>query len=287
MGDKAQSLCISKKKKHHSAGMWIDTHCHMEKVLCADGAQAWLEGMERAGVGRCIVVGTDIDDWQPYYRLAGQHRGKVDWTVGLHPCSVDSGWADPVAAIASYFGTEPQPVALGEIGLDYFHLPKYPDEAAEVKALQQAAFREQLTLAYQLGCPVVIHSRSAVEACIEMIDSSGVDWNKVVFHCYTDGPELLRQINARGGRASFTGIVTYKAKSADPIRAALVEQGVERLMLETDAPYLAPEPVRGEPNEPANVAHIGRYVAQMLGMDTAELAALTSANARAFYQLCS
>lgn len=248
-------------------------------------ADAQLERMQAAGVGRCITVGTSIEDWEMYYLCAQRYPGLVDWTVGIHPCAVEEDWEDQIKAIPTYFGTLPQPVALGEIGLDYFHLPKYPDEAAEVRQRQQAAFREQLTIAYQLGCPVVVHSRSAVEDCIRMIDQSGVNWNKVVFHCYTDGPELLARINERGGRASFTGVLTYKSKSADPIRAAALAQGLARLMLETDAPYLAPEPVRGTTNEPAHIAHIAGYAAELFGVSLEELAARTSDNARTFFAL--
>jgi TatD DNase family protein len=188
-------------------------------------------------------------------------------------------------AIPTYFGTDPGPVALGEIGLDHFHLPKYPDEAAELKSLQEKVFREQLSLAYQLDCPVVIHSRNAVEDCIRVIDQSGVDWKRVVFHCWTDGPDLMREVNDRGGRASFTGILTYKNPSADPVRQAALEQGLDVLMLETDSPYLSPEPVRGKPNEPANVAHIASFAADLFGVSRESLAGITTRNACEFYGL--
>jgi TatD DNase family protein len=263
--------------------MLIDTHCHLEKAASRGELEGLLERMQSAGIGRCITVGTGTGDWERYLGLAKKYRGLIDWTVGLHPSDVDADWEDAVRAISTYFISEPGPVALGEIGLDHFHLPKFPDEAAEVKARQLDAFRAQLELCLQLDCPVVIHSRNAVEACTEEIDRSGVDWSKVVFHCYTEGPELLKAINERGGRASFTGILTYK--NAEPIRKAALAQGLDRLMLETDAPYLSPEPVRGTTNEPANVAHIARFAADLFGVSLAELSAQTSANARAFYGL--
>ena len=265
--------------------MLIDTHCHLEKALARGEGQALLARMNAAGVRRCITVGTSQKDWETCLCLAGGVRGRVDWTVGIHPCDIDDDWAEQLQAISTYFGTDPLPVALGEIGLDHFHLPKYPDEAAELKSLQERVFKEQLTLAYQLDCPVVIHSRNAVEACIRMIDQSGVDWNKVVFHCFTDGPELVREINSRGGRASFTGILTYKSASAEPIRQAALEQGLDTLMLETDSPYLTPEPLRGQPNEPANVAHIARFASGLFGISEDEVAAVTSRNAIEFYGL--
>ncbi|NDV62950.1 TatD family hydrolase [Puniceicoccales bacterium CK1056] len=263
--------------------MLIDTHCHLEKAFLKGDGEALLGRMQEAGIGRCITVGTGPADWERYYRLAASERGRVDWTVGIHPCDVEEGWGDHIKAVSTYFATDPQPVALGEIGLDYFHLPKYPDEAAEARQLQERAFKAQLELAFQLDCPVVIHSRNAVQDCIRFIDASGLNWEKVVFHCFSDGPELLEPILERGGRASFTGILTYK--NAEPVRQAALAQGLDRLMLETDSPYLSPEPLRGKPNEPANVLHIANFAAELFGVTPEELAKITTRNAIEFYGL--
>ena len=116
-----------------------------------------------------------------------------------------------------------------------------------------------------------------------MIDQSGVNWENIVFHCFTDGPELAKQINLRGGRVSFTGILTYK--NADTIREAAREQGIDKLMLETDSPYLSPEPVRGKVNEPANVRHIAAYASQLLGVSPGTIESVTTRNAIEFYNL--
>lgn len=240
--------------------------------------------MEEAGIGRCVTIGTSQKDWNLYYKIAGADA-RVDWTVGIHPCDIGEDWQEQIKAISTYFMTDPMPVALGEIGLDHFHMPKYPDEAAELKQLQEVVFRDQLQLAYQLDCPVVIHSRNAVMECVRMIDQSGINWEKVVFHCFTDGPELVREINKRGGRASFTGILTYKNASAEPIRQAALEQGVEKLMLETDSPYLSPEPVRGRANEPGNVSHIAAYAAELFGVSLETIANISTQNAVEFYDL--
>ncbi len=261
----------------------IDTHCHLEKAILSGREAEVLARMEAAGVGRCITVGTSQKDWELYFRLAARERHRVDWTVGLHPGCIGEDWEEQLKAIPTYFGTEPRPVALGEMGLDWFHLSRFPDEAAEQRQLQERVFREQLALAYQLDCPVVIHSRDAVAECIRLIDQSGVDWRRVVFHCFTGTPAQLREINRRGGRASFTGILTYPAKSADPVRQAACEQGLERLMLETDAPYLAPQPVRGQPCEPAHVAHVAACAAGLLGVSLETLAGFTTRNAREFF----
>jgi len=262
--------------------MLIDTHCHLEKSLLRNEVGQLLARMEQSGVGRCVTVGTSQKDWNLYYHLA-QKDARVDWTVGIHPCDIGEDWEEQLKAVPTYFMTDPMPVALGEIGLDHFHLPKYPDEAAELKQLQERVFKDQLQLAYQLDCPVVIHSRNAVLDCVRVIDASGVNWEKVVFHCFADGPELVREVTERGGRASFTGILTYK--NAEPIRQAALAQGLDRLMLETDSPYLSPEPVRGRVNEPGNVCHIARFAADLFGVSEEAITRITTRNAIEFYNL--
>lgn len=262
--------------------MLIDTHCHLERALNRDEIDDVLARMEQSGVGRCVTIGTSMKDWYRYMRLASTDA-RVDWTVGIHPCDIEDDWEEQLKAVPTYFATDPAPVAIGEIGLDHFHLPKYPDEAAELKQFQATVFSRQLEMAYQLDCPVVIHSRNAVEDCIRMIDHSGVNWEKVVFHCFTEGPLLAREIIRRGGRVSFTGILTYKSAAA--IREAALAQGIDKLMLETDSPYLSPEPVRGTVNEPANVSHIAEFASGLFDVPLETLAEVTTRNAMEFYNL--
>lgn len=263
--------------------MLVDSHCHLESCVKQKTLRDVLARAKEAGVGKMIAVGTDLEDWAPYRDLAAEYPGVIYHTVGLHPCHVDERWHDAVVAIGPMFADRTQPVALGEIGLDRFHLPKDPEDAAETMRLQHAAFRQQLTLAYQFDCPVVVHSRNAFAETVRVIDESGVDWRKVVFHCFSEGPDEVRELNRRGGRASFTGILTYP--SAGNIRAAAEAQGLDKLMLETDAPYLAPQPVRGQTNEPAHVAHIADYAAKLFNVSREELDRITTANATAFFGL--
>jgi len=263
----------------------IDSHCHLARLQNKEELDAVLARAESAGVHQMITIGTSLEDWPVCLRLAEQHPGRIYWTVGIHPCDVDADWDDQLKAISTYFATDPLPVALGEIGLDYFHLPKFPDEAAEVKSRQAKAFQAQLGLAYQFDCPVVVHSRNAFQDCVAMIDESGVDWKKIVFHCFTEGPEMMRILNERGGRGSFTGILTYKNKSADPLRGAFAAQPLDRLMLETDSPFLPPEPHRGQPNEPAFVRLVAERAAELAGISLETLEAQTTANTRAFFGL--
>jgi TatD DNase family protein len=230
-----------------------------------------------------IAIGTGPDDWDLNRDIAGENRDCVRHTVGMHPCSVDEGWEAAVAGIARFWegGAGAAPVALGECGLDRFHLPKDAGAAALAFGLQRAAFEAQLSIARRLGCPVVIHSRGAFRECVETIDASGVDWGRVVFHCFSEGEAEILQLADRGGRGSFTGILTYR--NADAVRAAAKAQGMGRLMIETDAPYLSPVPHRGKPNEPAYLRHTAECAAQLFGVGLDELAAATTAAARAFF----
>jgi TatD DNase family protein len=267
----------------------IDTHTHLES-FARQGGTVLNDALSRArtaGVETMITIGTSPDDWDLYRRMAREHRdtGLVRYSVGLHPCSVDGDWAAALAQVEGFWAEgDVRPVALGEIGLDRFHLPKEPVEAAMIFAWQKAAFAEGLAQAKRLGCPVVIHSRGAFAECVEMIDASGVEWARVVFHCFTEGAAEMAELTRRGGFGSFTGVLTYK--SAENVRAAAKTQGLDRLMLETDAPYLTPMPHRGKPNEPAFVRHTAEFAAkEVFGVGYDELAAVTTATARRFFGL--
>lgn len=261
----------------------VDTHTHLERFHRNGALDNALEAAANAGVARMVTVGTDSDDWDLYASMAEAHAGQVDYTVGIHPCSVEAGWQSMAARIESYWQREKKPVALGEIGLDRFHLPKDEAEAKAVFERQKAAFAYQLEIAKRLDVPVVVHSRGAFEECVEVIDSSGMDWTRVVFHCFSEGPGEMKQLMDRGGFGSFTGIITFK--NADSIRDAALLQGLDRAMIETDAPYLAPMPHRGKPNEPAYLRHTADFCAELFGVDQATFGAETTENATAFYGL--
>ena len=262
----------------------IDTHTHLESFARRGELPAVLQRAAAAGVEAMITVGTDVDDWALYRDLAGRHAGVVHYAAGLHPCGVDEGWAVRLAQLEGYWRTTPRPVALGEIGLDRYHLPKDDPAAAQrILGWQRAAFAEGLALARRLDCPVIVHSRETFGECVDLIDASGIDWRRVVFHCFSGGPEEIDALNRRGGRGSITGIITYK--NADSIRAAARAQGLGRLLLETDAPYLSPLPHRGKPNEPGYVRHTAEFCAGLLGVDYDRLAEATTQNARAFFGL--
>ena len=259
----------------------LDSHCHPSTASRAGRIGPWIAGARAAGVEAAVAIGTDLDDWAEYRDLAAAHPDFFRHTVGLHPCHVDEGWEDKVVALSPFFADATEPVALGEIGLDHFRLPADPADAIRLKGWQEEAFVRQLALARQFGCPVVVHSRAAFDDCVRLVDASGVEWSKVVFHCFVEGPEQVRALNRRGGRASFTGIITYP--KSDLVREALKAQGLARLMLETDAPYLAPQSVRGQENTPATLPEVAQTAGEVLGLPADEVAEVSTRNARAFY----
>jgi TatD DNase family protein len=278
------ALNISAKERAGMTMGLIDTHTHLDSFARRGELPVVLERARTAGLEAMIAIGTEPGDWTLYRDLARERAGTVRYAVGLHPGSVEANWEEATAQLEAFFtGDAPRPVALGEIGLDRFHLPPEAAEAERIFARQQAAFAAGLEIARRVGAPVVVHSRGAFRECVAMIDGSGVDWSRVVFHCFSEGPAEMNALGRRGGRGSFTGVITYK--NAEGVRAAAKAQGLARLMIETDAPYLAPVPQRGKPNEPAYLRHTAEYCAGLFGVSYDELAAVTTVTAKAFFGL--
>lgn len=262
----------------------IDSHCHLDRFHQRHELAAVLARASAAGVNQLITIGTCEDDWPLYEQLTAVHPGRIHWTAGLHPSDVTAVWEQQVARLPAYWEkAEARPVAVGEIGLDHFRLPKDAQEAAAVKAWQEAAFRRQLDLAARFEMPVVVHSRAAFADCVRVIGESGFPWERVVFHCFADGAAEITQLNQCGGRGSFTGIITYK--SAQAVRDACLAQGREMLMVETDAPYLAPVPHRGKTCEPSMVRDTAVFIAELLGVSPEELAAELAHTTRRFFSI--
>jgi TatD DNase family protein len=255
----------------------IDTHCHLDYF--GDAIGEVLGRAEKASIESMIVCGTGAADWDLHYNLANLHA-HIHYTVGIHPNNIDGNWERDLSLLEYFFQKNLTPIAMGEIGLDYHFLEK---NIPETIAIQKEVFRQQLFIAAQKNCPIIIHSRDAFEDCKQIIDQSGCDWNKIVIHCFSENGDAMGEVNARGGRGSFTGIVTYK--NAENVRQALLAQGIERLMLETDCPYLAPVPFRSKQNEPAFLRETARCVANLLGIGESELCARTTLNAKQFFQI--
>jgi TatD DNase family protein len=237
----------------------IDTHAHLD--ACAEPADVLVERARDAGVNRILSVGTKESSWRETLAIAQRHDGVVA-ALGIHPHEAADG---DVAGLRESLG-HANVVAVGETGLDYFR--DYAPRDA-----QRRIFDEQLQLAAEVGKPVIIHTRAAEEDTLAVLE--GFD-GTVVMHCFSSLP-LLEPALERGWYVSFAGNVTYK--NAHDLRSAAYAVPAERLLAETDSPYLAPVPRRGRPNEPANVVHTVAALAQARSADAGELAAQIEANA--------
>jgi TatD DNase family protein len=237
----------------------IDTHAHLDALEDADGAIA---RAREAGVTRIVSVGTDPESWRRTLSIANGHDG-VYAALGLHPHEAAD--EEAVAALRDAL-TDRRAVAVGETGLDY-----YRDHAP--REAQRRVFAAQLELAAELRKPAIIHTRAADAETVSMLASFD---GTTVMHCFSSAP-LLEPALEHGWYVSFAGNVTYK--SAYDLRAAARAVPAERLLAETDSPYLAPQPKRGKPNEPAYVVHTVAALAEARGEDADALAARIDANA--------
>lgn len=264
----------------------IDSHCHLAKFHQRGDLDAVLSRATAQGVTRLITIGTSSADWSLYRDLARAYPHRIAFTAGLHPSDVNEAWETEIENLIPFFETsrkEDRPVALGEIGLDYFRLTSDPGRRETTVRNQKAALAAQLDLAARFETPVVIHSRSAQDDCVSMIEASPVDPARCVFHCFAGDPDEARQLEERGIAVSITGIVTFK--SAAKLRESVRVFGPDRLMVETDSPYLAPEPFRGEENEPAHTRIVANFLADQLGIPTVDFAGRTRRRTESFFGL--
>ena len=245
---------------------WTDNHCHIRAG--EDGAATVAQAIE-AGVERMITVGCDAESTRVCIAVAEAHDA-VWATAGVHPHDATEGIDGIVAQL-----DHPKVVAVGEAGLDYHYDHSPRDVQAEV-------FRAQIRLAHARDLPLVIHTREAWDDTFEILDDEGTP-EHTVFHCFTGGPDEAREGLARGAFISISGIVTFK--TADELRAAASITPLDRLMIETDSPYLTPVPHRGQPNRPALVPLIGEAVAALHDTSVAAVAEATWSNAERFYRL--
>ena len=249
--------------------VWVDSHCHVHDARIPDGTDAAVQLAHDAGVHTLITVGCDRETSVAAIAVAGEYPD-VFATVGLHPHDAVNG----VDTIVDLLDT-PGIVAVGEAGLDYFydHSPR---------ETQQAVFEEQIQLANDRDLALVIHSRDAWDDTFGALAAIGVP-ARTVFHCFTGGPDEARRALDLGAHLSFSGIVTFKG--APEVQAAAVLCPLDRMLVETDSPYLAPVPHRGSTNRPAWVPHVGQFIADLRDLPVADLAAATTTNARRFFAL--
>lgn len=245
----------------------IDTHAHLTSLDDADEA---IHRAAEAGVTRILTVGTSVNDCRRALSLADSHDG-VYAILGIHPHDAGTATDDDLAALRDLLG-HPKAVAVGETGLDWFRDYAPRDD-------QRRLFAGQLELAAELGKPVVIHTRAADEDTLAgLTDHAGT----VVLHCFSS-PHMLPTALERGWYVSFAGNATFP-KAVD-LRLAATQVPRERILAETDSPYLAPQPVRGRPNEPAHVVHTLVALAEARGEEPAELEQQIERNAAECFSL--
>lgn len=251
--------------------MLIDTHCHLDPSYFAEGAEAVMNRARAAGVTGFVTIGVGRD-LEPARRAAALAAACPDvWaTVGVHPHDAESldeaGFAE-----METLARQERVVAVGEIGLDY-HYMRSPRE------VQQAVFRRFVALAKAVKKPIVIHTREAAADTLAILEEEGARDVGGIIHCFSEDRPFAERALALGFDLSFSGIVTFKTAVA--IQEVAAWAPGDRILVETDSPYLAPVPFRGKKCEPAHVVHTARHVAKLRGEDFGVLAARTSENAR-------
>ncbi|WP_027182074.1 TatD family hydrolase [Oleidesulfovibrio alaskensis] len=251
----------------------VDSHAHLDLDALRPDLDEILTRAREAGVSHIGQVFLGPQAWAQNRHLFDAYP-QVFFILGLHPCDADACDENAVTAMKQAFATDPRLKAVGEIGLDYY----WDDHPRE---LQQKTFVMQLRMAVQIDKPVVIHSRDADEDTVRLLEAEGFAGRPLLWHCFGADTALAERIVRNGWHVSVPGPVTYPANNA--LREALSVIPADRLMLETDCPYLTPVPWRGRRNEPALAAFTGACVARCLGIDPAELWTRCGNNARAFF----
>lgn len=250
----------------------FDSHCHVTDAAFRDDREAVLLRAREAGVRRLVCIASNVADAHDALALA-RGRDGVWCTAGVHPHEAGEA-ADDAMAQVRLLAAEPEVVALGETGLDY-HYDFSPRD------VQRSLFEAHLSLGAELGLPVVVHAREADDDVAAAL-SGAPEGTRGVLHCFTGGEKAFAVAMERDWYVSFSGIASFKSFGvADLLR----EVPADRLLIETDSPYLAPVPLRGKRNEPAFVHHVCVAVAAHLGEDPVAVARRTTANALSFYQI--
>ncbi|TIQ10672.1 TatD family hydrolase [Mesorhizobium sp.] len=248
--------------------MLVDSHCHLDFPDFAEERAAIVARALAAGIGRMVTISTRVKRFQQLLQIAEAFR-EVYCSVGTHPHNAAEE-LDVTAEELVRLSDHPKVVAIGEAGLDYFY-DRAPREA------QAQGFRTHIAAARRTGLPLVIHSRDAdADMAAILEEETGKGAFPFILHCFSSGRRLAEVGVALGGYVSFSGILTFK--NSTELRAIAADVPRERLLVETDAPYLAPIPHRGKRNEPAYVANTAKVLAETIGVSEAEIADITTEN---------
>lgn len=248
--------------------MLIDSHCHLDFPDLGRELEAVLDRARKAGVGLIITISTRVRRFDQLKAIVEAHPD-VFCSIGTHPHNAAE---EPDVTVEELIeiARHPKVVAIGEAGLDY-HYDHSPRDT------QAKSFRTHIAAARATGLPLVIHARDADADIAHILEEESAKGAfPFVLHCFTSGPDLARRGLALGGYVSFSGVITFK--NAGALRDIALAVPADRLLVETDAPYLAPEPMRGKTNEPAFVAHTAARLAALRGVNESEIAHLTTDN---------
>lgn len=248
--------------------LWIDTHAHLYGKEFNQDRTAMISRALEIGVHKLLLPNIDSHSIEGMLALENEFPGKCYAMMGLHPCYVDENVETEMSLVREWLAKRPF-IAVGEIGLDFYWDKTHAD-------LQHQVFREQLQLSKQYQLPVVIHSRESTRQCIDEVRSLQDGSLSGVFHCFSGTLEEAREVIDLGFYLGIGGVVTFKKSGLDKI----VEQvDLQHIILETDAPYLAPEPYRGKRNESAYIPLIGETIANVKNLKIEDVAAITTSNA--------
>lgn len=246
--------------------MLVDSHCHFCFPELLAQSDAILQRMRAAGVNLALNISTSMQDLHAVADFAQRHDG-VYATAGIHPDNIEE--QEPDLASLVRYASAPKVVAIGETGLDYYRLKEPLD-------WQRERFRRHIRAARTCAKPLVIHTRAAADDTLRILREESAQEVGGVMHCFTESVEVAGAAMDMGFYISFSGILTFKSAHALREVARMVPD--ERILVETDAPYLAPVPHRGKTNEPAWVAHVAEFLAQLRGQDVQHIQDITSSN---------
>ena len=253
--------------------MLFDTHAHFDDPQFDTDRDEVLQGLKDLGVGRVMDIGASLDTSRKAIEIAEKYDF-VYATAGVHPSETIGMTEEDMEELRRLALSSPKVRAIGEIGLDYHYEDTNPEE-------QQHWFRRQLELAKELDMPVVIHDRDSKGKTIEILKEMGI--TNGVMHCFSGSAEVAKELVKMGFMISFTGVLTFK--NARRAVEACASIPLERLMVETDCPYMAPEPYRGERNFSGYVRFVAEKMAQIKGVSYEELVKITTENAERFYRI--
>jgi TatD DNase family protein len=263
---------------------FFDTHAHLDYPDFADELPEVIARAEAAGITRIISIATSLESSRRVLNIA-ERFANVFAVIGCHPSDVAEAPEDVRPALRE-LARHPKVVALGETGLDYYRLPSKnagasPADDAPFKTRQAQVFRQHLEVAAELGLNCVVHQRDSFEDTMAMLEPFASQV-RAVFHCFSNDVTAMRRVLALGSLVSFTGILTFK--NAGSIRDTMAATALDRFMLETDSPFLAPVPYRGKRCEPAYVKEISEVAARVKQCSLEALSAATCSTARHFFR---